>query len=244
MNNFQYMSGTGNNFLMSEYTGEKTEIEIISMVADSIYDIDGVIFIEKINNITVKMHYFNVDGSTAELCVNGIRCVAKYSIDNKLVNSSNIKVIAPIGEVETKVDEHDVSIEIKLPSYHKDKIIIDNQECIIANIGNPHLLTEVSNVKNFDLNDFADKVNKSEILKGETNIEIYELNDNKFITARVHERGVGETDACGSGAICMFYYLFDTNKTDNNSIVVYPGGKLEMSFKNNMIHLKGEVTYL
>ena len=42
----------------------------------------------------------------------------------------------------------------------------------------------------------------------------------------------------------MFYYLFDTQKIENNSIVLYPGGELEMSFKNNMIQLKGEVTYL
>jgi diaminopimelate epimerase len=238
------MSGTGNNFLIAEYTEDKTEIEIVSMVADSIFDIDGVIFVETINNNTVKMHYFNNDGSTAELCVNGIRCVSKYSVDNKLVTSADIKVLAPIGEIDTIVHENHVSIEIKLPSYSKNKIIIDNHECILANIGNPHLLVEVSNVENFNLKEFAEKVNQSEILEVESNIEIYKLNDKKFITARVHERGVGETDACGSGAICMFYYLFDTNKTDNNSIVLYPGGKLDMSFKNNMIQLKGEVTYL
>ena len=238
------MSGTGNNFLIAEYTEDKTEIEIVSMVADSIFDIDGVIFVETINNNTVKMHYFNNDGSTAELCVNGIRCVSKYSVDNKLVTSADIKVLAPIGEIDTIVHENHVSIEIKLPSYSKNKIIIDNHECILANIGNPHLLVEVSNVENFNLKEFAEKVNQSEILEVESNIEIYILNDKKFITARVHERGVGETDACGSGAICMFYYLFDTNKTDNNSIVLYPGGKLDMSFKNNMIQLKGEVTYL
>ena len=244
MNNSSYMSGTGNKFFITEYTGDKTEIEIVSLVADSVFDIDGIIFVEKINNNTVKMHYFNSDGSTAELCVNGVRCVSKYSIDNKLVTSPNIKVLAPIGEIYTVVDKNYVSIEIKLPSYSKNKIIIDNHECILANIGNPHLLVEVSNVENFNLNEFANKVNKSDILEGESNIEIYKLIDKKYITARVHERGVGETDACGSGAICMFYYLFDTNKTDNNSIVLYPGGSLEMSIKDNMITLKGEVTYL
>ena len=244
MNNTNYMSGTGNNFLISEYTGEKTNIEIISMVADSIYDIDGVIFIEKINNNTVKMHYFNNDGTTAELCVNGIRCVAKYSYDNELVESNIITVVAPIGEIKTVVDNNIVSIEINKPSYDTNKINIENRECVKANIGNPHLLIEVSDVENFNLIDFADNVNKSKKLEGEVNIEIYKLTDNKFIQARVYERGVGETDACGSGAICMFYYLFDTQKIENNSIVLYPGGELEMSFKDNMIELKGEVTYL
>ncbi len=244
MNNTNYMSGTGNNFLISEYTGEKTNIEIISMVADSIYDIDGVIFIEKINNNTVKMHYFNNDGTTAELCVNGIRCVAKYSYDNELVESNIITVVAPIGEIKTVVDNNIVSIEINKPSYDTNKIKIENYECVKANIGNPHLLIEVSDVENFNLIDFADNVNKSKKLEGEVNIEIYKLTDSKFIQARVYERGVGETDACGSGAVCMFFYLFDTQKIDNNSIVLYPGGELEMSFKNDMIQLKGEVTYL
>ena len=48
MNNPQYMSGTGNNFVVSEYENSKTDIEIISIVADSLFDIDGVIFVEKI----------------------------------------------------------------------------------------------------------------------------------------------------------------------------------------------------
>ena len=244
MNNKIYMSGTGNNFVISEYNGEKTDIEIVSIIADTIYDIDGVIFIEKINKNTVKMHYFNNDGSTAELCVNGIRCVAKYSYDNDFVESNKITVIAPIGEIKTVVEDNVVSIEINKPSYDKNKIHIDNHECVIANIGNPHLLIEVSDVENFNLIDFAKKVNESEKLEGEPNIEIYKLTDKKFIQARVHERGVGETDACGSGAICLFYYLFDNHKIDNDSFVLYPGGELEMTFKDNTIHLKGEVTYL
>ena len=68
--------------------------------------------------------------------------------------------------------------------------------------------------------------------------------DKKFIQARVYERGVGETNACGSGALCMFYYLYDNNRVENNSIIIYPGGELEMSIKDHKIHLKGQVTYL
>ena len=244
MNNSCYMSGTGNNFLISEFTSKPTELEIISMVADSIFDIDGVIFIEKINNNTIKMHYFNNDGSTAELCVNGIRCVAKYSLDNNIVNSKNLTVVAPIGEIKTVVENNNVSLKIKLPSYNKSQLVIDSFQCTIANIGNPHLLVEVPNTIKFDLNKFVNKVKTSEKINEELNIEIYNITEKKYINARVHERGVGETEACGSGAICMFYFLFDTNQVDNNAIVIYPGGELELCFKDNMIELKGEVTYL
>ena len=69
---------------MVKFIETKTDIEIISIVADSLLDIDGVIFVEKIDALTVKMHYYNSDGSTAELCVNGIRCVAKYALDNSI----------------------------------------------------------------------------------------------------------------------------------------------------------------
>ena len=244
MNNPEYMSGTGNNFVVSEYEKPKTDIEIISIVADSLIDVDGVIFVEKIDNQTIKMHYYNNDGSTAELCVNGVRCAAKYAIDNSIVDSNNITVIAPLGNIKTVINEDSVSIEILIPTYDEEKIIIDNHECIKSNIGNPHLLVKVDNVDKFDLEKFVEKVYAIKDFENGINIEIFNMIDKKIINARVHERGVGETDACGSGAICMFYYLYDTSQINNNSIILYPGGELEMSIKKDIVTLTGKVTYL
>ena len=84
MKNEVYMSGTGNDFICSSYERDLSQIEIISIVGDSLLPIDGVIFIEQINSSTVKMHYFNNDGTPAELCVNGVRCTAKFAVDNNL----------------------------------------------------------------------------------------------------------------------------------------------------------------
>ena len=77
MTNFAYMSGTGNDFIVGQYEGEVSEIQIIALVSDAEYEVDGVIFVEPLDNNSVKMHYYNNDGSDAELCVNGVRCVAK-----------------------------------------------------------------------------------------------------------------------------------------------------------------------
>ena len=244
MNNPQYMSGTGNNFLVSEFDKPKTEIEIISIVADSLFDIDGVIFVEKIDSETVKMHYYNNDGSTAELCVNGIRCVAKYAYDNSFIKNNVITVVAPVGNIKTILYEENVAIEVTMPTYEEDKILIDTYECIKSNIGNPHLLVEVENIEKFKLEEFVQKVNKTNNFKNGVNVEIFNISNKNIINARVHERGVGETDACGSGAICMFYYLYDTNQIDNNSLILYPGGELEMSIDKDIVTLKGKVTYL
>ena len=244
MNNPQYMSGTGNNFLVSEYENSKTDIEIISIVADSLFDIDGVIYVEKIDSLTVKMHYYNNDGSSAELCVNGIRCVAKYALDNSIVDSNEITVVAPIGNIKTNVKENLVSLEISIPSYEENKLLIDGLECIKSNIGNPHLLVEVDNVDKFDLEQFVKKVYETKEFENGVNVEIFNMFDKKIINARVYERGVGETDACGSGAVCMFYYLYNTNQVSNNSLIFYPGGELEMSIEKEIVKLSGEVTYL
>ena len=244
MNNPQYMSGTGNNFLVSEYENSKTDIEIISIVADSLFDIDGVIFVEKINSATVKMHYYNNDGSTAELCVNGIRCVAKYALDNSIVDSNDVTVVAPIGNIKTNIKENTVSIEVSTPTYENNKLLIDGLECIKSNIGNPHLLVEVDNVDKFDLEQFVKKVYDTKEFENGVNVEIFNMFDKKIINARVYERGVGETDACGSGAVCIFYYLYNTNQVNNNSLILYPGGELEMSIENEIVKLSGEVTYL
>ncbi len=244
MNNPQYMSGTGNNFLVSEYENSKTDIEIISIVADSLFDIDGVIYVEKIDSLTVKMHYYNNDGSTAELCVNGIRCVAKYALDNSIVDSNEVTVVAPIGNIKTNIKENTVTIEVSIPTYENNKLLIDGLECIKSNIGNPHLLVEVDNIDKFDLEQFVKKVYETKEFEKGVNVEIFNLFDKKIINARVYERGVGETDACGSGAVCMFYYLYNTNQVNNNSLIFYPGGELEMSIEKEIVKLSGEVTYL
>ena len=244
MNNPQYMSGTGNNFLISKYENSKTDIEIISIVADSLFEIDGVIFVEKVDSLTVKMHYYNNDGSTAELCVNGVRCVAKYALDNSIVDSNELTVIAPIGNIKTKVKENIVSLEVSIPTYEENSLLIDGIECIKSNIGNPHLLVEVENVEKFNLEQFVQKVYETNEFENGVNVEIFKKYDKKIINARVYERGVGETDACGSGAICMFYYLFNTNQLKNHSLIFYPGGELEMSIEQEIVTLSGEVTYL
>ena len=113
-----------------------------------------------------------------------------------------------------------------------------------SEVGNPHLMVEVEDVEAFDLDTFAVTARELDIFSNGVNIEIFSVVERKFIYARVNERGVGETDACGSGALALFTYLREINKVDNDAIVLYPGGELELSYENEKLYLKGEVTYL
>ena len=244
MSNFAYMSGTGNDFIVSTYTGPTSEIQIISLVADSDYDVDGVIFVESINNQTVKMHYFNSDGTTAELCVNGVRCTAKYAYDNDLVTESMITVQAPVGNLIATIEDSVVKVSAPTPTYVEEPIYIDELSGIKAEIGNPHLLVEVDEVDSFDLQSFSKKVAMSNIFPDGVNVEIYQIIDNNYIKTRVFERGVGETDACGSGALCLFNYVYSEQKVLNPTTILFPGGELDLEYKNEEFFLSGAVTYL
>ena len=244
MSNFAYMSGTGNDFIVSTYTGPTSEIQVISLVADSDYDVDGVIFVESINNQTVKMHYFNSDGTTAELCVNGVRCTAKYAYDNDLVTESMITVQAPVGTLIATIEDSIVKVSAPTPTYVDKPIYIDELSGIKAEIGNPHLLVEVDEVDSFDLQSFSKKVAMSNTFPDGVNVEIYQIINDNFIKTRVFERGVGETDACGSGALCLFNYAYSEKKVLNPTTIMFPGGELDLEYKNEEFFLSGTVTYL
>ena len=244
MSNFAYMSGTGNDFIVSTYTGPTSEIQVISLVADSDYDVDGVIFVESINNQTVKMHYFNSDGTTAELCVNGVRCTAKYAYDNDLVTESMITVQAPVGTLIATIEDSVVKVSAPTPTYVDKPIYIDELSGIKAEIGNPHLLVEVDEVDSFDLQSFSKKVSMSNTFPDGVNVEIYQIINDNFIKTRVFERGVGETDACGSGALCLFNYAYSEKKVLNPTTIMFPGGELDLEYKNEEFFLSGTVTYL
>ena len=243
MVNESYMSGTGNDFICTEYDRDLSDIEIISIVSDALFPIDGVILVEGIDSSTVKMHYFNNDGTPAELCVNGVRCTAKFAVDNNLVNTENLIVKAPVGDIKSFVEHNDVKIEAPLPTTG-ESVEIDSYICTTSEVGNPHLMVEVDDVEKFDLEKFSLNARKLDVFSNGVNVEIYSVVERKFIYARVNERGVGETDACGSGALALFTYLREINKVDDNASVLYPGGELDMSFEDGKIYLKGSVTYL
>ena len=244
MTNFAYMSGTGNDFIVGKYEGEVSEIQIIALVSDAEYEVDGVIFVEPIDSNSVKMHYYNNDGSDAELCVNGVRCVAKYALDNNYVDVSNFIVQAPVGHLEVNVEENIVEVSAPIPTFEEEKIRVNDFEGVKSTVGNPHFMIEVDDVDGLDLENLNSEVLNKIIFPDGVNVEIFQIVSRNYIKARVYERGVGETDACGSGALCMFNYLNKTDQIDNNSYVMYPGGDLNLRFENDNLYLSGEVIYL
>ena len=160
------------------------------------------------------------------------------------VESNNFIVTAPVGDMNVSVNNDDVEIEAPTPTYDIKELNYEDTVGVKSSVGNPHFMIEVSDVDNTDLEGLNSKLIASDNFPDGVNIEIYQLISNNYVKARVFERGVGETDACGSGALCIFNYLYKTNKLENNSYVMYPGGDLNLRYENDKLILSGEVIYL
>jgi diaminopimelate epimerase len=155
-----------------------------------------------------------------------------------------ITVQAPLGTLIATIEDSVVKVSAPTPTYVDKPIYIDELSGIKAEIGNPHLLVEVDEVDSFDLQSFSKKVDMSNTFPDGVNVEIYQIINDNFIKTRVFERGVGETDACGSGALCLFNYAYSEKKVLNPTTIMFPGGELDLEYKNEEFFLSGTVTYL
>ena len=107
----------------------------------------------------------------------------------------------------------------KIPIFEDEKIKVNNFEGVKSAVGNPHFMIEVEDVDGLDLENLNTEVLNKNIFPDGVNVEIYQIISRNYIKARVYERGVGETDACGSGALCIFNYLSKTDQIDNLSLI-------------------------
>ena len=249
MDDCKYMSGAGNSFFIATDLGIKTDIEVIAYVADSKIDIDGVISVsvDNENENTLSMEYYNSDGSRAELCINGVRCASKFAYDNKYFSDSIIFVNTPSGVIETKVEEENIVSSLlnypKLPNGFSEYEVL-GYKGVIVDVGNPHFVIRSNNIDDIDIEKIGREFQNIEIFSHGTNVEFYNIIDKNNVDARVFERGVGETLACGSGAVAIYYSLLNNDLVSKNISLNYPGGKLELKIKKNKIYLSGEIIYL
>ena len=222
---FTKMHGLGNDYVYIDAINQKIENEssLAKFVSNRHFGIgsDGLILICKSEIADFKMRMFNSDGSEAEMCGNGIRCVGKFVYDKGLTNKTTVKIetLAGIktlilntkdGKVETaRVDMGEPILEAeKIPVISTEKPV-KNLELEAENkkfkftcvsMGNPHAITIVENTKEFDVEKYGKVLEIDKAFPKKANIEFAQIVDRQNINMRVWERGSGETFACGTGA--------------------------------------------
>lgn len=269
MLNFTKMTGLGNDYIYVDCT-DGTKLKNIPEIARKLSDrhfgigSDGLILIDKTENSNsdFRMRIFNTDGSEAEMCGNGIRCVAKLIHDKNLNNSDKFSIETLGGVKKVKLIENEkgecneVIVDMGEPMFQDKNIPYNIYEPFnkdldinvegekmrftVVSMGNPHAVTFVENLDDFQIEMCGPVVENNPIFPNRTNVEFVEIIDKNNIRVRVWERGVGETFACGTGACAAMVASGLNGYTDENVTVELPGGKLKIEWgKDNHIYMQG-----
>lgn len=264
---FTKMQGIGNDYVYVDCTKEnkiENPAELSKKVSNRHFGIgsDGLILIENSNVADFKMAIYNADGSQAEMCGNGIRCVAKFVFDKGLINKENITIETLAGIKQLKLSTENgkvkkVRVDMGEPILEAKKIpvisyknpVIDLQlqaadktfTATCVSMGNPHAITFVNNVEEFDVEKYGKILEIKKEFPKHSNIEFVELIDKNNIKMRVWERGSGETLACGTGSCASVVACILNNKTERKVNVHLLGGTLEIEWnkQNNHVYMEG-----
>lgn len=259
---FTKMHGLGNDYVYMDAIHQKIENEstLAKFVSNRNFGIgsDGLILICKSELADFKMRMFNSDGSEAEMCGNGIRCVGKFVYDKGLTQEKEVTIetLAGVktlilntkeGKVETiRVDMGEPVLDAKkIPVISSDepvknlKLKAEDKEfsftCV--SMGNPHAITVVENVKNFDVEKYGKVLEVDKVFPNKTNVEFIEIVDKENIKMRVWERGAGETLACGTGACATAVACNLNGLTLRKVNVELLGGNLQIEWNEDDNHV-------
>ena len=262
---FTKMQGAGNDFILIETNDMQRDWSLVAVaMCDRHYGIgaDGLLLLLPSDRTDCQMRILDCDGTEAEACGNGLRCLVKHFVDGRLANSGtreiSVETIAGIrrakvyrvagkvtkvqtGMGEPKFGAQDIPV-VKEPSRGKvvdiksmlnHSITVDGKELQLnlVSMGNPHAVYFCQEpVSDFPLSQLGPKVENLAIFPKRVNFEIARVIDRKQIEARVWERGVGETLACGSGACAITVSAQLHGYIDNKVDVRLPGGILEVEW--------------
>jgi len=246
---FEKMHGAGNDFIVIDnrfqnFIPNKVTIQNLSNRNTGI-GFDQLILIDDsdLTQCDASYRFFNPDGTEAEQCGNGQRCISHY-LYTKTPNQSKYCVSGLAGLMHSQIIKNGL-VMINMGSTRTiQSIQLKDSMCYEVNFGNPHLIHIIDNVDSIDLS----KLNSTYTSKypDGINFEAVQIIDSKTIKLRVHERGTGETQACGSGACATVAALQFDNKLSDKVKVILPGGNLvvEYKHKDNNYYLSGPAVHV
>lgn len=219
---------------------------------------DGLICICPSDTADFKMDMYNADGSHAEMCGNGIRCVGKYVYDKGLTDKTSLVVESggKLRLLELRVENGRVSavrVDMGEPELrpqfipvaehgksfvNKSVIVVDKEYFVTAlNVGNPHAVVFVEDVDSLELETIGPRFENHPLFPERVNTEFVKVIDRETLQMRVWERGSGETLACGTGATASAVAAILNGYTENAVKVLLRGGELTVEWDREKNHL-------
>lgn len=248
---FTKMHGLGNDYVyvncFVEYVREPEELARLVSRRHFGIGSDGLILICPSEKADFRMEIYNADGSRAEMCGNGIRCLAKYVYEHRMTEKKELQIETPAGirrlwlkTAGNRVEQ--VTVDMGYPVLQADKIpIISENSRVIrekitihqteyrmtgVSMGNPHAVVYVKRVKGIDINRMGPEFEYHGRFPRRINVEFAEVLGRDRIRVRVWERGAGETLACGTGACAAVVASVLNDLTERQVSVQLEGGEL------------------
>ena len=269
---FTKMEGIGNDYIYVNCFQETVEnpADFSVKYSDRHFGIgsDGLILICPSEIADFKMSMYNADGSQAEMCGNGIRCVGKYVYDYGLTSQTEITVetLAGIKYLTLHVEDGkvlEVTVDMGEPIFVPSEIPVDlsklsmeassrvvdvpieiadkeyRMTCI--SMGNPHAVVFVDGVKELPLEQIGPLFEQHPVFPKRVNTEFIEVLSDTEVNMRVWERGSGETLACGTGACASAVACVLNHKTKDEIVLHLLGGDLKVKWdqEKNRVYMTG-----
>ncbi len=249
---FTKMHGLGNDFIVINAISQSIDLSAdqIIKLCDRHFGIgcDQLLLVEKSSNVQAEFRYriFNADGGEVEQCGNGARCFALFVHQQGLTTKTNISVETASGLIKLKVEAEQVTVDMGIPDFQPESLpflaekqaetynlMVNDAEYTIAavSMGNPHAVMQVDNLEAMEINGLGGAIESHVLFPNRVNAGFMQIINRDEIRLRVFERGVGETQACGTGA-CAAVAVGRMLGLLNEAVTVHlNGGNLLISWR-------------
>jgi diaminopimelate epimerase len=249
---FTKMHGLGNDFVVLDAVTRRVELTPaqIQWIARRRFGVgcDQVLVLQTAERSGVDFYFriFNADGSEAEQCGNGARCLARFLHDRGLIDKTQIKLQSLGGVISLRLEaDGRVTADMGVPVFEPVRVPFEakTQQVVydldigarqvqvsVLSLGNPHAVQVVDELSDAVVSSQGPLIERHVRFPRRVNAGFMQVLDRRQVRLRVHERGVGETLACGSGACAAVVAGCQRGLLDDAVEVVLPGGSLSVAW--------------
>lgn len=206
---------------------------------------DGVLEVAPVDRGRIRMRYWNRDGSEAEMCGNGLRCLARLAVDRGWVDGVELVVETAAGDMPAAVlDDGRVRALVGMPSVAGEPFRVDGHDVHPIRVGNPHAVVFVDEVATAPVTELGPRLETHGAFPDRVNVEFVRVTGTAGIEMRIWERGVGETMASGTGAAAGAFAAAVYRGAESPISVSLPGGLLDIDVTDGTAWMTGPGNYV